>query len=126
MAATAGIALREFSFKDAARRSLRSKCRGCCSEGRRHYARENPAYLQRNRSRKPLERRAAAEAVLQYLREHPCARCRESDPVVLEFNHVEPGSKRANISEMIRGRVSKSRLAAEIAKCEVLRQLPPA
>jgi hypothetical protein len=111
-------ARQEFSFKYAARRLLGSQCRRCCRErSRRDYVREKAAYLQRNRERKPLERRAAAEAILQFLREHPCARCGESDPVVLEFNHVEPGSKLANISEMIRERASKSKLAAEIAKC---------
>lgn len=114
-------AVGEFSFKDAARRLLRSKCRRCCRErSRRHYVLNKTAYLQRNRRRKPLDRRVAAETVLQYLREHPCARCGETDPVVLEFNHLEPQAKLANVSEMIQEGVSKSRLAAEIAKCEVL------
>src|SRR5579859_4124244 len=52
---------RDFSFKDTERRSLRSQCRRCCSErSRRHYVREKESYLERNRRRRPLERRAAA------------------------------------------------------------------
>jgi hypothetical protein len=112
---------REFSFEDAAHQALRSQCRCCCRErSRRHYVREKSTYIERNRRRRPLERRAAAAAVLQYLREHACVRSGESDPVLLEFNHLEPESKLANISDLIRERASRGQLAAEIAKCEVL------
>lgn len=53
--------------------------------------------------------------MMDYLSEHPCVDCGESDPVVLEFDHLY--DKSANVSDM--QVVSLSRLAAEIAKCEV-------
>jgi hypothetical protein len=40
--------------------------------------------------------------------------------VVLEFNHIHPAWKSANISEMIRSGTSARGLQAEIGKCEVM------
>lgn len=111
----------EYLFKDRAKKVLRSRCRRCCCErSKRHYIRMKGAYLERNRRRKPMLREVAAMFVHQFLRQHPCVHCGEEDPVVLEFNHIDPALKSGNISEMIRTGTSVRRLQAEIAKCEVL------
>jgi hypothetical protein len=44
--------------------------------------------------------------------------CGESDPAVLEFDHVS-GKKTANISYLLGVVASWERLASEIQKCEV-------
>jgi len=56
--------------------------------------------------------------VLGYLASHPCVDCGESDPVVLEFDHVR-APRRAHLSTMIRDEWGIERIAAEIAKCDV-------
>jgi hypothetical protein len=48
---------------------------------------------------------------------HPCADCGETDPVVLEFDHL--GDKRFTIGVAIRDRNWQSVLE-EMAKCEVV------
>jgi hypothetical protein len=53
----------------------------------------------------------------QYLSCHPCVDCQESDPVVLEFDHV--GEKRADVSQMISNAYAWSTVELEIARCEV-------
>lgn len=53
-----------------------------------------------------------------YLCNHPCVDCGESDPVVLEFDHVR-GEKVANVANLISGAGKFQRLMDEIAKCDV-------
>jgi hypothetical protein len=116
-------AVDNFSFKDAQKRTLRSRCRACCREAsRRHYVRMKAAYLERNRCNNPRQRQAGAEFVYQFLVGHPCSECGETDPVVLEFNHLDPLTKSGNLSDMIANGVSVDSLSlrSEIAKCQVL------
>jgi hypothetical protein len=56
--------------------------------------------------------------LVAYLVGHPCVDCGESDPVVLEFDHVR-GTKVAAISSFVRNMASMNRILAEIAKCDV-------
>ena len=58
------------------------------------------------------------EFVFSYLSTHPCVDCPESDPVVLEFDHVR-GEKKCDLSKLVFKTVSLERIAAEIEKCVV-------
>lgn len=53
----------------------------------------------------------------QYLASNPCVDCRESDPIVLDFDHLR--NKTKNISTMIRDSSTMEELQAEIKKCVV-------
>jgi hypothetical protein len=55
--------------------------------------------------------------VFQYLKNHPCVDCGESDPIVLEFDHQH--SKERNVSDLLRGSYSLKKVILEIDKCEV-------
>jgi len=64
--------------------------------------------------RKPSNRDYAAK----YLETHCCVDCGESDPVVLDFDHVR-GLKVNSVSRMCRNRSRLESLIAEIEKCDV-------
>jgi hypothetical protein len=51
--------------------------------------------------------------------EHPCTDCGESDPVVLEFDHLDAGTKSFNIGQALPHRNWES-ILEEIEKCEVV------
>lgn len=53
-----------------------------------------------------------------YLSNHICVDCGESDVVVLEFDHVR-GKKLGNVSDLANTPVSLETLKKEVAKCEV-------
>lgn len=61
---------------------------------------------------------ARRQLICEYLEKHPCTDCRESDILVLEFDHLH--SKEGNISAMVAWGYSWSRILREIEKCEVV------
>lgn len=54
--------------------------------------------------------------ILAYLLEHPCVDCGESDPVVLDFDHLRDKTK--NVTAMLNS--TWPRIRREIEKCEVV------
>lgn len=56
--------------------------------------------------------------IWNYLLEHPCVDCGETDPVVLEFDHIYPETKSFNISNKI-NEYGLKKLKEEIDKCEI-------
>src|SRR6476620_3333393 len=56
--------------------------------------------------------------ILNYLLTNPCTDCGETDPVVLDFDHVK-GIKTANVSTLMNNGNSIENLIKEIEKCEI-------
>jgi hypothetical protein len=63
-------------------------------------------------------RKSNRKALYEYLLAHPCVDCLESNPVVLEFDHLDPSNKLYNISNMMSN--SWAKIKIEIDKCEVV------
>jgi hypothetical protein len=61
---------------------------------------------------------ANRQAELAYLLERPCVDCGETDPLVLQFDHVRD-SKRDAVTPLVRRGCSWATVLEEIAKCEV-------
>lgn len=59
------------------------------------------------------------EYIWQYLSTHPCVDCGESDPAVLEFDHVR-SSKRKEVTRLVRDGYGINALQQEISKCDVV------
>lgn len=66
------------------------------------------------------QRARTREKITEYLLDHPCEICGEQDPIVLEFDHIDPSSKWKSISRLIGGHPSWSKVLDEINKCRVL------
>lgn len=58
------------------------------------------------------------EFIWEFLSKNPCKDCGESDPIVLQFNHLR--DKKYNVSEMTGRTSSLEKIQEEIDKCEVL------
>jgi len=54
-----------------------------------------------------------------YLAIHFCVDCGEPDPIVLEFDHRDPSTKRYAVARMLTDRTSWKRILEEIQKCDV-------
>jgi hypothetical protein len=108
--------LEDFSKRSNAR--LHSRCKECMRKCvNQHYLKNKEYYIKKalkhNKQYKTINR----QFVWDYLKEHPCIDCGESDPIVLEFDHLK--DKEGDISKMILQSFSITRIKKEIDKCEV-------
>jgi hypothetical protein len=85
----------------------------------RYYAAHREEYNARKRIRTQTTRDAARQYVLDYLSTHPCVECGESDPMVLEFDHIH-GRKSKAVSVMVSEGKTFEAIQVEIDKCQVL------
>ena len=93
-------------------------CRACRAEyGREHYLRNRQRYIDQEAARKRDRRIERTHRLLEYFRDHPCVDCGETDPIVLEFDHL--ADKDFDIGTSLDRRPWEA-ILAEIAKCEVV------
>ena len=108
----------EFPYRSLRRQTRQWICLLC----QREYTN---GWYRRNSNRqivkaKVRNRRARADLRIQvrdYLLCHPCVDCGESDPDVLDFDHLR--DKTANVSTLMQSPVSWKAVTDEIAKCEI-------
>lgn len=109
----------EFAFDDIARGRRQRHCRKCQAAYRRaHYLANRDAYIRLEVARMSGYHDANRPLLLAYLLDHPCVDCGERDPVLLDFDHRDPSSKRSEV-----GRLAHTKpwpqVLAEIEKCDV-------
>lgn len=107
--------LQEFNKNSTKSDGLQTICRVCSNErSAKHYVSNKQSY----QKSKKKSIHILQEYTLNYLREHPCIDCSESDPVCLDFDHIT-GNKINNISVMVHNGVSLDNLKSEMEKCVV-------
>ena len=84
---------------------------------RQHYEANKQIYKDRAAARKQRLRLERSEYFIEYFKTHPCVDCGETDPVILEFDHL--ADKSFTISSEMTYRSWES-ILNEIAKCEVV------
>jgi hypothetical protein len=93
-------------------------CRDCrAAYKREHYAEHRARYIANALSRKQNLATERAARLIEFFRTHPCADCGESDPLVLEFDHL--ADKSFGISKGLRDHAWQAVLD-EIDKCDVV------
>jgi hypothetical protein len=109
----------EFNYRNKLLGRRWGTCRECQSKQKKDwYERNRETHVTNTRVYK---RKAIAEAqqfIWDYLSTHPCVDCGESNPVVLEFDHVR-GRKRKAVGDLARQGYSIDAIRREIAKTEV-------
>lgn len=85
---------------------------------RAHYNKNVQYYVNKARKRNDKAVEELREFIYQHLITHPCVDCHETDPLVLQFDHVR-GTKTGHISDMVRRGFSLQAIKNEIALCEI-------
>lgn len=110
--------LEEFSFKNKSIGTRHSACKSCRRMVDNEYYKTTPKRQKNVRATRSLKKRNQKLFIWKYLETHPCVDCGETDPVVLEFDHVR-GKKDIEISQLVNKGYSDSRLLKEVEKCDV-------
>jgi hypothetical protein len=108
----------EFAWRRKAKGQRHYYCRPCHSEyHHEHYLANKERYIAQAAEHKAQIRRERTELLIDYLQTHPCVDCGESDPVVLEFDHLRDKSF-AVAAKLVD--YPWERILEEIEKCEVV------
>lgn len=106
-----------FNWRRKASGQRETYCRPCRAEYKQeHYAANRQRYLDSSSQRRRVVREERAAYLHTFFTTHPCVDCGETDPRVLEFDHVR--DKSFNVCSQFAGR-PWAEVLAEINKCEV-------
>jgi hypothetical protein len=108
----------DFAWRRKARNQRDNYCRACrAAYKQEHYAAHRERYVANAVRRKQLLIAERTAHLIALFGERPCADCGETDPLVLEFDHL--GVKNFNIAAGLRNH-SWQAVLAEIDRCEVV------
>lgn len=111
--------LTEFNTHTGKKDGYQSQCKDCNKKTAKEYYERNKVAHKATINKRNKENRARMlKQMLDYLDIHPCIDCKETDPVVLEFDHQR--DKTYNISGMMRDGRPWISVLKEIEKCEVV------
>lgn len=85
---------------------------------RKHYLANKQKIINRARLNSDLSIKRNKEFIDNYLKEHSCVDCGNTNIIVLEFDHIK-GIKKYNIAELKLSSMSLKTIELEINKCEV-------
>ncbi len=109
----------EFNKNRAKKDGLQISCKQCNKKrSAAYYKRKTVHHREETKKQKRFLRKRNSQYIWDYLLLHPCVDCGNSNPVVLEFDHVT-GDKLLPISVMIGSCNSLIKINEEIEKCEV-------
>lgn len=109
----------EFNKNSWKKDGLQPACKPCNKErSAAYYKRKTEHHKQITRKQKIILRARNAQFIWDYFLLHPCVDCGDTNPIVLEFDHVR-GEKMAAVSDIVRNSGSLDKIKLEIEKCEV-------
>ena len=105
--------------RNTVKNSSKKKCKKCGKRKGKSQFNSKQANCKSCCKKSVKERiKRARQFIYDYLLSHPCVDCSETNPIVLEFDHIK-NTKIGQVGQMAKYNPSIKALAAEIEKCEV-------
>lgn len=109
-----------FSFKNKEKGKKHTTCKQCHKINANNYYNKNKIKCiarVRKRNKKVIDNNKIF--ILEYLKNSCCIDCGEKDPLVLEFDHVNPTTKTNSVCQMLVTGSALNNIINEIKKCEI-------
>lgn len=111
--------IESFSFKYKTKGIRQRWCKSClAAANRNHYIHHTQEYIDRAKTRNRRVIEENKRKLLEYLIQHPCVDCGNTDIRCLDFDHIR-GSKTNTIGSMLGNATNWELIEAEITKCEI-------
>ena len=111
--------IEDFGWKSRLLNRRHAVCKPCTAKRSNNWYYQNKdAHIENVMLHKRESRVLARQYVWDYLLAHPCVECGESDPVVLEFDHIR--GKVADVSRLVANGATVQRIQKEIDRCQIL------
>lgn len=91
-------------------------CRQCQKKSHKAYYQKNKQHFIEY---KESVKRQRQKQLLTYMQEQGCKDCGIKDPLVLEFDHIDPETKIESVCKLLQKGRKMETILAEVAKCEV-------
>lgn len=115
------ILIKDYSWKDKKRGRRSTKCKDCTNKySRQHYRDNIDDYVARTKKNTARYKEEGRNLIYEFKLSNPCTSCGESNPIVLEFDHIDPKTKRNDVSTMATHGYSIESIEKEIEKCIIL------
>lgn len=112
--------IEEFGKNRAKKDGRASTCKSCRNGyAQDWYAGNSEAHKAAVKNSKSVRKQNVQALVMQYLLDHPCVDCGETDIEVLDFDHREPSEKTHGIAKLVSNGAAWDKIAAEIVKCDI-------
>lgn len=112
--------LDEFYFRNKKEGIRSHHCIPCFKVYRdAHYQNNKTSYKERCGKRRDKIGLEVKRKLFDYLTEHSCVDCGETNPLVLDFDHEDPKAKIANVTTLVRRHCSWTIISNEIDKCKI-------
>jgi len=109
----------EFNLRSRVTGNRTTICRPCENEkSRRNYEAKRAERIAKAKEWQAHQRALVRAFLWEHLLHHPCVDCGETDPRVLEFDHMR-GEKEFNIAGSWSDTYRLDRVAEEVAKCDM-------
>ena len=114
-------AIDEFNYRNKSKGTHQSHCRKCSKAYlKKHYHSNTQYYRDKAKYHTRRYEKIAKTTIYEIKLGNPCVTCGESDPRVLDFDHIDPSQKSHNVANMVKSGHSVKSILDEVSKCQIL------
>lgn len=113
--------INKYSWRNKACEKRKNKCKECVNRySREHYNNNKDIYKEKAKNHNKKYTLRGRIFLRELKMSNPCVYCGESNPNVLEFDHINPSEKKNEIAYMATHAYSIETIKKEACKCVIL------